>query len=268
VEAIPGSTVTVAGQPVALDAQGHARVEVPIASLSAGPDGALSHVAPYVVTPPGGAPSTGSLSTRIPVARLELRYPLDGATTDLASVEVAGRSAPGSLVTVEGTAAPVSEDGSFRVQVPLPASGSDARSTLHVVARRAGAAPRTIEVGVRRVPDLRQAASEVVVDRTATYTRLADAPDEVRGRMVALEGQVYNVDVQDGRGVLQMLARGCDRTDRCPVWVTYAPGAPIEAGAVVRVVGLASGSQQFRAESAEVRTVPRVDATYVVPSAP
>jgi hypothetical protein len=39
----------------------------------------------------------------------------------------------------------------------------------------------------------------------------------------------------------------------------------VQAGAVVRVVGTANGSQQFRAESGETRTVPRLDATFVVP---
>jgi hypothetical protein len=63
-----------------------------------------------------------------------------------------------------------------------------------------------------------------------------------------------------------MLVRGCTRTDRCPLWVTYAPADPVEPGAVVRVVGVAGGTQQFRAESGETRTVPRIDATYVVPA--
>jgi hypothetical protein len=129
-----------------------------------------------------------------------------------------------------------------------------------------GSAPREVVVGIRRVPDLRRAASEVVVDRSLGYEQLALDPEAMRGRLVALEGQVYNADVQDGRGVLQMLVRGCTRTDRCPLWVTYAPADPIEAGAVVRVVGVAGGTQQFRAESDETRTVPRIDANFVVPA--
>jgi hypothetical protein len=169
-------------------------------------------------------------------------------------------------VTIEGQEAAVSADGSFRVEVPLPSADTEGRATLHVVARRAGSAPRALSVSLRRVPDLRRAASELVVDRTLGYGQLADTADAVRGRLVSLEGQVYNADVQDGRGVLQMLVRGCTRTDRCPLWVTYAPADPVEPGAVVRVVGVAGGTQQFRAESGETRTVPRIDATYVVPA--
>lgn len=271
VEALPGSTVTISGAAVAIDAQGHGRVEVPVASLSAGADGALSHVAPYVVTPPSGQPASGTLSTRIPLTALELRQPLDGAVTDRAAVVVAGRAAPpasgqATHVTIEGQEAAVSADGSFRVEVPLPSADTEGRATLHVVARRAGSAPRALSVSLRRVPDLRRAASELVVDRTLGYGQLADTADAVRGRLVSLEGQVYNADVQDGRGVLQMLVRGCTRTDRCPLWVTYAPADPVEPGAVVRVVGVAGGTQQFRAESGETRTVPRIDATYVVPA--
>jgi hypothetical protein len=274
VEALPGSTFTLEGRPVALDAGGNARIAVPLATLSPGPDGALTHSAPYVVTGPGGASSSGTVSTRIPVSRLELRHPLDGAVTDRETLEVSGRtSAPtadqaGPRVRVEGVEAPVAADGTFRVEVPLPTPGPDGRAVLHVVAHRPGAAPRALEIGVRRVADLRRAAADLPVDRALVYDRIVAAPDQARGRFVALEGQVYNVDVQDGHGVLQMLVRGCTRPDRCPLWVTYAPAGPIELGAVVRVVGTGAGTQQFRAESGEVRTVPRVDASYVLVSAP
>jgi hypothetical protein len=271
IEALPGSTVTVGGAAVAVDARGHGRVEVPLASLTPAADGALTHTAPYVVTPPSGQPATGTLSTRIPLAALELRQPLDGAVTDRASVVVAGRTAPptggqSTQVSVEGRDAPVAADGSFRLEIPLPTPEADGRVSLHVVAHRTGSAPRAITVTLRRIPDLRRAATEVVVDRSLGYGQLADTADAVRGRLVSVEGQVYNADIQEGRGVLQILVRGCTRTDRCPLWVTYSPADPIEAGAVVRVVGVAGGTQQFRAESGETRTVPRIDATYVVPS--
>lgn len=272
VEAVPGSTVTLAGAAMPLDAQGRGRTEVPIASLTPGADGALAHNAAYVVTPPGGQPASGTLSTRIPIAALELRQPLDGAVTDRASVTVAGRTAAvaegqnTTRVTIEGRDAPVAADGTFSLEIPLPDAAADGRAILHVVSRRPGSAPREVVVGVRRVPDLRRAASEVLVDRSLGYTQLAEQPDAARGRLVALDGQVYNADVQDGRGVLQMLVRGCTRADRCPLWVTYAPADPIEPGAVVRVVGVSGGTQQFRAESDETRTVPRIDATFVVPA--
>ncbi|GAB4110458.1 MAG: hypothetical protein OHK0013_46340 [Sandaracinaceae bacterium] len=274
VEALPGSTFTLDGHAVPLDARGQARVEVPLTALTVGADGTLTHTAPYVVTPPGGAAVSGTVSTRIPVARLELRHPLDGAVTDRDRVLVSGRTSPATpgqaatRVRVEGMDATVAADGTFRVEAPLPPAGEGGRAVLHVVAQRPGAAPRALEIGVRRVPDLARAASELPVDRALTYDRIAAAPDQARGRYVALEGQVYNVDVQEGRGILQMLVRGCARPDRCPVWVTYAPAGPIENGAVVRVVGTGAGTQQFRAESGEVRTVPRVDASYVLAGAP
>jgi hypothetical protein len=275
VEALPGSTATLGGQPVTLSPQGQARVEVPLASLTPGPDGTITHSVAYVVTPPGGgSPASGTVSTRIPMARLELRHPLDGAVTDQATVEVVGRTAPAAAgqaatqVRVEGVEATVAADGTFRVVAPLPEAGEAGRAVLHVVAHRPGAAPRALEVGIRRVADMRRAAAELPVDRALTYDRVVDAPDQARGRYVALEGQVYNVDVQDGRGILQMLVRGCTRPDRCPLWVTYAPAGPIETGTVVRVVGTGAGTQQFRAESGEVRTVPSVEASYVLVGGP
>lgn len=274
VEALVGSTVTLGGAPLALDAQGRGRLEVPLSSLTAGADGALTHTTSYVVTPPGGAAANGTLTTRIPVTPLELARPLDGAVTDRASLEVVGRTAPpsegqnGVQITIETVTALVEPDGRFHAEVPLPAAGPDGQVTLHVVGRRAGSAPRSVTISVRRVPDVRRAAGEVVVDRSVGYAQLADQAEASRGRLVALEGQVYNADVQAGRGVLQMLVRGCTRADRCPMWVTYAPSTAIESGAVVRVIGVAGGTQQFRAESGETRTVPRIDATFVIPSGP
>ena len=38
---------------------------------------------------------------------------------------------------------------------------------------------------------------------------------------LGLEGLVYNVDVSRGRSVLQILASGCPRGERCPLWITY-----------------------------------------------
>lgn len=267
-EALPGSTATVDGTPLPLDARGIGRRTVSLASLREGPDGAYSHTASYSVTPPGRAPATGSLVTRVPTTPLHLLRPLDGAVTDLASLEVVGQTSAGqppARVTVEGRDVEVGADGSFRVEVPLPEPGPDGLATLHVVARRPANAPRAMTVAVRRVPNLRRAASEVVVDRSIGYAQLADQPEVVRGRMVAFEGEVYNADVQGGRGILQVLYVGCSRQGRCPLWVTYSPATAIERGSVVRIVGIAGGTQQFRAESGETRTVPRVDATYVVP---
>ena len=103
------------------------------------------------------------------------------------------------------------------------------------------------------------------LDGRATYDQLAEHVEAV-GHLAAFEGQVYNVDVQDGRGILQMLTRPCTRADRCPLWVVYSPGAEITSGTSVRVVGMTTGPQQFRAENGDVRSVPRVEATHVVPT--
>ena len=266
IEALPGSAVQFNDAALPLDATGHGRGVIPFAAMTAAGDGFMSARSDYTITREGHPPVTGNAHTsRIPVAQLELRSPLAGAITDQASVPVMGRVAPGARVRIEGQDVTADPQGAFRLVVPLPAAGPDGQAVLHLRASRAGAAPKELEIHITRVADLRRAADAVAVDRSITYDQLAEHAEAV-GHLAAFEGQVYNVDVQDGRGILQMLTRPCTRADRCPLWVVYSPGAEITSGTSVRVVGMTTGPQQFRAENGDVRSVPRIEATHVVPT--
>ncbi len=271
-EALPGSSAEVNGAAITLDATGTGRLEIPTASLPSDADGALTLAASYSVTPPGGELARGTLTARVPLTPLVLERPLDGGVTDRATITLTGRTATPDAgaaavtLSVDGRDVPVGADGRFLAELPLPEPDGEGVTTLQLVARRAGNAPHVVDLHVRRVASLRAAASAVAVDRGVGYDRLQAAPDEVRGRVVAFEGEVYNTDVQRGEGILQLLVRGCTRADRCPLWVTYAAVDPIATHTSVRVVGRAAGMQQFRAESGELRSVPHLEADFVVPS--
>jgi len=219
-----------------------------------------------MITPPApAAPATGTLSSRVPTTTLVLQRPADAAITDRATVDVGGTTQAGASVTIDGAAATVSSDGHFSFSAPLPNVGTN---ELHITAAMAGRAPATRTLHVERVASLARAAADYEVDRTLTYARLAAAPGSFQGQHVAIEGRVYNVDLQDGHGVLQMLARDCAAGQRCPLWVTHAAVSEITVDSWVRVIGTVAGEQQFMSQSGEVRTVPRVDAAYVLPSHP
>jgi uncharacterized membrane protein YcgQ (UPF0703/DUF1980 family) len=98
-----------------------------------------------------------------------------------------------------------------------------------------------------------------------TYARIQQSPAVYRGRKVALEGRVYNVDVSGGRSVIQILVRDCARGQRCPLWVTYPQATEATVDSWVRVLGTVAGEQQFRSESDRIISVPRVDAELVLP---
>lgn len=271
IEAVPGSSATVQGTAVTFDAEGRGRHAIPLSSLAASPDdGSLTLEADYELTPPGGQPARGRITTRIPRTPLVIVRPINGGLTDASSVLVEGRTSAATegdatQITVDGASVTPAADGSFEFRRALDGSEAAGRITLHVVARRRGNAPHAIDVAIERVADLSRVANDAPVDRSVGYPQLVESADAVRGHTVAFEGQVYNADIQDGVGILQLLVRGCSRTDRCPLWVTYRAVEPIVTGANVRVVGAARGMQEFRAESGEARSVPHVEASVVVP---
>ncbi len=266
VDALPGSTIVLDAQPLPLDAAGHGVRAYPIATLTPDASGTLSLTAHYTITPPApAAAATGTLSSRVPTTVLHVERPADTATTDQPSIVVGGITQAGATVTIEGVAATVSADGHFSATLPLAAVGVH---ELHVAATLAGRAPASALIHVERVADLGRAAAAFPVDRTLTYARLAAAPASFVGQHVAIEGRVYNVDLQDGHGVLQMLARECVGAPRCPLWVTHPAIRDIALESWVRVVGTVAGEQQFVSQSGEVRTVPRIDAVFVLPSHP
>jgi hypothetical protein len=156
-------------------------------------------------------------------------------------------------------------EGRFLHAYPVPALGD---ATPRIVARAPDRAPATRTITIHRVADLAAEAAGFEFDRALTYARIAQSPAVYQGQRVALEGRVYNVDVQGGRSVLQMLVRDCPAGQRCPLWVTYPAATDVTVESWVRVLGSVAGEQQFRSESGQVRTVPRVDATYVLPARP
>lgn len=263
VDTVPGAAVTLDGETLRLDARGHGEKRYPLDSAAEGSaaGAAFEHRVRYRITPPGGAPAEGEVRTRIPYATLQIDRPGTSLVTDASSVEIAGAVAQGATVTIDGARVAVA-DGRFVHRFPLPANGAFAPV---VVARQPGRAPRAQRIRIRRVPDLAAEARNYEVTPDLTFARIQQNPNIYRGQRIALEGRVYNVQVSGGRSVLQMLVRDCPRGQHCPLWVTYPAATDVEVDRWVRVVGEIGGEQQFRADSGQVRTVPRVDAVFVIP---
>lgn len=261
VEAAPGSEVTLDGDALALDEHGRATRRYEIDGADASAEGIVESVVRYRIHPPEGDEAQGELRTRIPVTTMQLDRPGADVVTEAEEIEFAGAVAPETTVTVGGEPVEV-RMGRFLHTHPLPAVGEH---TIEVVAQLAGRAPRVERVRVRRVESLEAEAASFEFDRSLTYARIQSNPTTFRGQHVRFEGLVYNVDVRDGQSVLQVLVRDCPRGERCPLWVSYPAATAIELRANVRVLGTVAGEQQFRSQSGQVRTVPRVDATYVLP---
>lgn len=267
VEVPAGSEVTLEGEPLTIDAQGRGVRAFPLAAVDDA--GAVDMAVRYAITLPdsregGGESAEGVVRTRIPFATLQLDRPGAAVVTESAEIEVAGAVHRAARVEIDGESVPV-QNGRFVHQVPLP----EARSyDIRILAREPGKAPRAHTVVVRRVDDLRAEAEGFEPDPDLDYARIQPNPAIYRGRKIALEGRIYNVTVQSGGSVLQLLVRDCPRGQRCPLWVQYPAASEASVNDWVRVLGTVAGEQQFRSESERVITVPRVDAEYVLPSEP
>ena len=258
VDARPGSTVTVDGTPVALDARGHGVKRYAVAPQ---PGNTFDLHAQYRVALAGvPAPVQGDVRVTLPVTSAEIDRPGFDVITDQPEVEIGGAVEPTAEVVVGKVPVPVKE-GRFLHREALPQPGDYA---LSVVARAPGKAPRVISIKVKRVKDMTMAAASFTHDPALTYARIAQNPLIYRGQNVAFDGRVYNVEVQGGRSVLQILALDCPGGARCPLWVEYPQATDAEVDTWVRVLGTVSGEQQFRSKQGQVQTVPGVQARYVL----
>ena len=262
VDAAPGSSVTLEGQPLALDAQGHGVRDFPL-------DGAaqvarVERTFRYRVVPAEGSPADGEVHVALPYAQLEVDRPGLRLVTDRENVELAGLVAAGATLTLDGVSVEVRE-GRFLETLALTELGEH---TFVLLARQPGHAPKRVAIRVRRVQDMIAEARGYELDPDLNYERIAQNPDIYRGRHVAFEGRVYNVHVEAGRSDLQLLVRHCAAGHRCPLWVSYPAATDAALDDWVRVLGEVAGEQQFRAESGEIMHVPKLEAVYVLPAAP
>jgi hypothetical protein len=255
VDAKPGSRVTLDGQPLALDAAGHGvrRTVVPSQASTS-----YTLLTRYRIEGEGNI--DGEVRVSLPVTALQIDRPSPDSVTDQDSIEIAGGVSPQATVHVGDLAVGVTE-GRFLHRAPLPKEGD---YTFDVIARAPGQAPHQVPLRVRRVHDMTMAAASFEADKTLTYARIAQNPVIYRGQKVALDGRVYNVEVQGGRSVLQLLVRDCPGAQRCSLWVEYGQATDATVDTWVRVLGTVAGEQQFRSKQGIVQAVPSVNAQYVL----
>lgn len=262
VEAREGIDAFVDEAPVTLDAHGHGKVAIPV-EVAEGDEGTSAFERKIRYRAIGGErPLEGVLHVRVPFASLQLDRPGKDLVTDATTVEIAGAVHPKAQVTIDGLPVRVQE-GRFVHRKPLDGLGEHRPV---IVVRQPERAPRRKVILIRRVASIAEEAGRFQADPSVTYARLEQNPEIYRGRSVAFEGRVYNVEVSGGRSVLQVLVKTCPPAKRCPLWVTYPAATDTTAQSWVRVLGTAAGEQQFRSESGRILSVPRVDAEFVLPA--
>jgi len=180
VDVAPGASVTLDGQPVTLDAQGHASVDFPVDADAQ--VARLERSFRYRVVPLDGPPADGEIRVALPFAQLQIDRPGLRLVTDKARVELAGLVAAGATLSLDGENVEVRE-GRFVRTLELPALGE--RSFV-LLARQPGHAPRRVEIKIQRVADMSAEARGYDVDTSLRAHRpepehLSRPPRRLRG---------------------------------------------------------------------------------------
>ncbi len=268
VAAAPGSTVSVDGKPLALDAAGKGAYALDVTSDT---EGATEDVRiidkkiPYVVTLVSsggslkGAPAqSGTVNARIAVVPLRIDEPSAHAVTEAGSFTIAGQTAAGSTVTLDGQPVAAQPDGSF-AETHAATPGDTA---IEIRATAPGRAPRTAHLTVKKVPSLAAEAKAVEQTPLATYDEIAPDVASKAGQRAVLAGEVLESRVT-GHQTVALLSdtRGC-KSGPCLARVIAAEDAKLPRGAGVRVYGTVTRA----VTTSTGKTIPELAADFVVPN--
>jgi hypothetical protein len=240
-EALPESDVKIDGKPVALNAAGVGSYALDETAATDGPadeSKAIAADVPYVVTPKGGTPQSGTVSARVAVAPLRVDAPGLRGVFDEDHVLIAGRAAKGATITVDGAPAAVAADGSFETTLAFPAVGD---RTVDVRGGTTTLTPRTMHVVLRRVKSLAAEAKAFEAQKTIAYEAAMADLSAAAGQPIVLEGEVFE-SRGSGHRTIVLLAnrRGCP-SGACIAKVVIGREVKLSRGEMWRAYGTVSG---------------------------
>ena len=262
VEATSDSQVEVDGKPVTLDATGKADVKIDVTAETTGPASETRRVEKqitYVVTHKGEPPSKGTLPAAVGIVPLQLDAPTSHAVTDQKSVTVAGQTAAGATVKINGEAVALDAGGTFTKSIPIAA----ADLAIEVEASSATLAPRTVHATVRHVDNLEAEAKAAETLPLASYDAVKDDIAGNAGKAILLEGEIVDTRVAGHQTILVVTDhRGCaGKADpnACLARVLFGGEDKRKKGEIVRVFGRVT-----RAVPAQNgRSVPEIEADFL-----
>jgi hypothetical protein len=240
-EALPGSDVKIDGKPIALDPNGIGTYALDETAPTEGPADESKSVSvdiPYVVTPKGGTPQSGTVSARVAVAPLRVDAPGARGVFEEDHVLIAGRAARGANITVDGAPVPVAADGSFETTLAVPDLGE---RTIDVRGGTASLTPRTAHVSLRRVKSLAEEAKAFEAQKTIGYDAAIANPGAAAGQPIVLEGEIFESRTSGHRTILLLAnRRGCP-SGACIAKVVVGREMKLSRGEIWRAYGTVTG---------------------------
>jgi len=245
VSAVAGSTVTVDGKPVTLNAEGEGRYVLDVSAEVTGLDASvkpLERKLPYIVTPPNGASQTGSVSLQAGITPLVIDAPGPAVLLETSNFVLAGRTAKAGTLTVSDRPITVDATGRFAQMMNVSAPGE---TTIVIRATSKDTAPRLFPLRVKRVDSLVREAERVRQRATSNYAAIAEQAENKRGWAVALDGVSVDARTENYNTVVVMDVQGGCARPPCLARVTYGAPFSLAAGdkfsAFGEVVGLVDG---------------------------
>lgn len=217
----------------------------------------------FEIAEPGGAAEQGQHLFSIPVTKLQIDRPADGAVVDIDAVTCSGATEQGAAVKVNGRPAAVTSTG-FNTVVPLADTGE---YRIEVVAHAPGKAPRMKSVGIARIDNLSSVAERWAADveKGLDYAALALNPNAYVGKKVKIDGKVVNMSTEKGvSAFLLYVAEGCRVGARCVVYVVFQGETNITLQSLADVYGTVKGTRAVELMGGEKIDVPAIDAAFVI----
>lgn len=239
------------------------------------------------------ANSTGSQAQPVRIA-LNIRAPKDATRSSRHTVVFKGTATRGANVAVtlaDGTERDITaQNGTWHIRVPLvngdnafqvAATSPDPRyveSDMHyitvkrvktraeIAAEKAAAARR---VAAAKAAAARRAANAkqnfISHAQTIPYAELIKDTTPFEGKKIALHGQIFQIQQQEGMGGIMLLSVTDDGyglwTDN--VWIDYDKDIPYVEKNLVTVYGTVTGMKSYDTQIGGTASVPEVQAAYV-----
>jgi len=264
VSAISGSSVTVDGKPVVLNAQGEGRYAIDVSAEVTGLDPTvkpLERKVPYVVTPPTGPAQRGIVTLQARVTPLVIEAPGPTVVLEASNFVLSGRTAKGGGLSVSDRPITVDPAGRFAQMMNVSAPGE---TTIIIRATSKDSAPRLFPLRVKRVDSLAKEAERVRERATSNYAAIADQAEAKRGWAVALDGAAVDARTENYNTVIVMeVQSGCGHAP-CLARITYGAPFSVNQGdklsAYGEVAGLVEGPRSGT-------RIPDIHADFLIRSA-
>jgi hypothetical protein len=265
VEAAAGSQVTLDGKPVTLDASGKATQRFELGADAQGfADETKTIERKYAYTVVGTkkdkTPSSGDVVAKVGVLPLHLDAPGASFVTDAATISVAGKTAKGAEITINGTAFPVAADGSFEGSLDAPNGETTFAIRTSLTGGANPAAARSATFKVRRIGSLETEASTLAKAVRLGYDAFAKDVASNVGQPIAIDGTVLEARTTHHQTVLVIDDhQGC-AAGPCLLRVIYGADFAARSGDPIHAYGTIA--RAFATKDGKV--VPEVDAEILL----